>query len=78
MQADYQEPRKGDVRHSLADISRARELLGFAPQVDLANGLKLTMDWWKNSRFAKQRSKNSNALPIELIARRGSAVTLRH
>jgi nucleoside-diphosphate-sugar epimerase len=53
-QADYLEFRKGDVRDSLADISRAREWLGFAPQVDLQTGLKLTMDWWKNSRFAKQ------------------------
>ncbi|MEO7971031.1 MAG: SDR family oxidoreductase [bacterium] len=53
-QADYQDFRKGDVRDSLADISRARELLGFAPQVDLSTGLKLTMEWWQNSRFAKQ------------------------
>ncbi|HEX3281808.1 MAG TPA: SDR family oxidoreductase [Pyrinomonadaceae bacterium] len=57
-QADYQDPRKGDVRDSLADISRARELLDFAPQVDLRTGLKLTMDWWKNSRFATQESRN--------------------
>jgi nucleoside-diphosphate-sugar epimerase len=53
-QADYRDPRKGDVRDSLADISRAREMLDFAPQVDLQTGLKLTMDWWKNSRFARQ------------------------
>ncbi len=53
-QADYQDFRRGDVRDSLADISRARELLGFSPQVDLSTGLKLTMDWWQNSRFAKQ------------------------
>jgi nucleoside-diphosphate-sugar epimerase len=52
--ADYQDPRKGDVRDSLADISRAREMLDFAPHVDLQTGLKLTMDWWKNSRFAGQ------------------------
>jgi nucleoside-diphosphate-sugar epimerase len=51
--ADYQAPRAGDVRHSLADISRARDLLGFEPQVDLRSGLQLTIDWWKNSRFAK-------------------------
>ncbi|HAF12980.1 MAG TPA: LPS biosynthesis protein WbpP [Blastocatellia bacterium] len=51
--ADYREPRTGDVRHSLADISRARELLGFEPQVDLRTGLKLTLDWWETSRFAK-------------------------
>jgi len=53
-QADYQDPRKGDVRDSLADIRRAREMLDFAPHVDLQTGLKLTMDWWKNSRFARQ------------------------
>jgi nucleoside-diphosphate-sugar epimerase len=53
VQADYQNPRTGDVRDSLADITRARDLLGFAPKVDLQTGLKLTMDWWKKSRFAK-------------------------
>jgi nucleoside-diphosphate-sugar epimerase len=51
--ADYQEPRAGDVKHSLADITRARELLGFEPRVGLRDGLELTIDWWKNSRFAR-------------------------
>jgi nucleoside-diphosphate-sugar epimerase len=51
--AQYLEARSGDVRHSLADITRAREFLGFEPKVDLRTGLKLTLDWWKNSRFAK-------------------------
>ena len=49
---DYQEPRAGDVKHSLADISRAREFLDFEPRVDLRTGLQRTMDWWKQSRFA--------------------------
>lgn len=51
--ADYREPRAGDVKHSLADIKRARDFLGFEPRVDLRTGLELTIDWWKNSRFAK-------------------------
>ena len=51
--ADYQEPRAGDVKHSLADITRARQLLGFEPRVGLRPGLELTIDWWKNSRFAQ-------------------------
>jgi len=51
--ADYQEPRAGDVKHSLADISRARNLLGFEPKVDLRSGLRQTIDWWSNSRFAR-------------------------
>jgi nucleoside-diphosphate-sugar epimerase len=51
--ADYQPARSGDVRHSLADISRAREFLGFEPRVTLREGLELTIDWWKRSRYAK-------------------------
>ena len=51
--ADYKEPRAGDVKHSLADISRARSLLGFEPRVGLRTGLQLTIDWWSKSRFAK-------------------------
>ena len=51
--ADYKEPRAGDVKHSLADITQARELLDFEPHVGLRAGLELTIDWWKNSRFAK-------------------------
>lgn len=52
LNAIYQEPRVGDVVHSLADISRARELLNFEPRVGLREGLQLTIDWWKQSRFA--------------------------
>jgi UDP-N-acetylglucosamine/UDP-N-acetylgalactosamine 4-epimerase len=35
--------RAGDVRHSLADVRRARELLGYAPEIDLAQGLALAV-----------------------------------
>ncbi len=52
VEAEYREPRKGDVRHSLADITRARELLGYTPQVSLEEGLRHTIEWWKQSRFA--------------------------
>ena len=51
--ANYRAPRAGDVKHSLADISLARSLLGFEPRVDLRAGLQLTIDWWAKSRFAK-------------------------
>ena len=52
VKADYHEARVGDVRHSLADISRARELLGYQPLVSLREGLQRTIDYWKTSRFA--------------------------
>jgi len=48
IEAEYQDARKGDVRHSLADISRARELLGYEPRVDLEEGLRLTIEWWNS------------------------------
>ncbi len=50
--AEYLPPRAGDVQHSQADISRARDLLGFQPKVGLREGLQLTIEWWKHSRFA--------------------------
>ena len=37
--------RTGDVRHSQADITRARRLLGYAPTVEFDEGLARTLDW---------------------------------
>ena len=42
--AVHEEPRPGDVRNSLADISRAREALGYEPEIDLREGLSRTVD----------------------------------
>ncbi|HYY41697.1 MAG TPA: SDR family oxidoreductase [Pyrinomonadaceae bacterium] len=53
-QAEYRPSRVGDVRHSLADITRAREWLGYEPQVGLEEGLRNTLEWWKQSRYANQ------------------------
>lgn len=38
--------REGDVRHSLADISKARMLLGYDPKFDILTGLNMTMPWY--------------------------------
>jgi UDP-glucose 4-epimerase len=42
----YQPPRPGDVKHSLADIERAKKHLGFKPVVNTREGLKKTVDWF--------------------------------
>lgn len=42
---EYQPPRKGDVRHSLADISLAERTIGFRPRVDIESGLKEYIAW---------------------------------
>ncbi|MDP6096264.1 MAG: SDR family oxidoreductase [Gammaproteobacteria bacterium] len=47
--ANYTDPRAGDIKHSLADISRAREILSFEPAVDFKQGLRLAIDWYKNN-----------------------------
>ncbi len=52
-QAHYQDFRAGDVRHSLADISRAQSLLGYAPSHDVTRGLAEAMDWYV-ARFAPE------------------------
>lgn len=41
------EPRPGDVRRHCGDIKRARELIGFAPQVGLTEGLAETVAWYR-------------------------------
>jgi UDP-N-acetylglucosamine 4-epimerase len=43
----YADPRPGDIRDSLADISKARQLLGYQPAVRIAEGLRLTLEWFK-------------------------------
>lgn len=46
---DYKPERKGDIKNSLANISKAKNLLGYEPLVNLKDGMKLTIDWYKNN-----------------------------
>ena len=39
--------RKGDIKHSNADISKAREKLGYEPEYDFARGLAAAIEWYK-------------------------------
>jgi nucleoside-diphosphate-sugar epimerase len=54
--AVYREPRAGDVRDSQADITRARTLLGYAPAVDLEEGLRRTLDWCRRESGTSARA----------------------
>ncbi|MFC2089073.1 LPS biosynthesis protein WbpP, partial [Calditrichota bacterium] len=44
----YDPPRPGDIRHSLADIEKAKKLLGYKVIVPMDEGLKKTAAWFKN------------------------------
>lgn len=46
---DYMPNRMGDVVHSYADITKAKELLGYEPVIDFYEGLKKTIEWYENS-----------------------------
>jgi nucleoside-diphosphate-sugar epimerase len=46
----YAGERAGDVKHSLADLTRAKNLLGYEPIVDFATGLEETMKWYRAAR----------------------------
>jgi Nucleoside-diphosphate-sugar epimerases len=41
--------RTGDIKHSNANISKARELLGYDPEFNFARGLALAIDWYKEN-----------------------------
>jgi len=43
----HEKQREGDIIHSLADITRAKEILGFKPSYDIRAGLKETIEWFK-------------------------------
>lgn len=47
-------PRAGDVRDSVADISEAKRLLGFAPQTPFADGLRMTVAWFRAKTATRQ------------------------
>jgi UDP-N-acetylglucosamine/UDP-N-acetylgalactosamine 4-epimerase len=47
LQPIYGPERKGDVKHSLADISKAQKLLGYQPLVSVKEGLQKTFEWYK-------------------------------
>lgn len=46
----HRENRKGDVRDSLADISRARKILGYEPEIRFEEGIRRTFEWFLRNR----------------------------
>jgi nucleoside-diphosphate-sugar epimerase len=50
LEAKYDPPRDGDIRDSQADISQAKEFLGYAPQVTFEDGLARTFEWYRETQ----------------------------
>lgn len=53
VQQTYREERSGDIRDSLADITKARSTLGYEPLYKIEEGLKITLEWFKSHNFVK-------------------------
>jgi len=52
---EYGPERPGDVRDSLADVTKAREAFGFDPSSNIESGLREYMEWIKNDPVTKKR-----------------------
>lgn len=50
MQPNFGPNRVGDIPHSLADVKKAKNLLGYNPKVSVEDGLKIAFDWYKENR----------------------------
>src|SRR5499427_2060794 len=55
-QPKYGPERGGDIKHSLADISKTEAALGYKPMVDFEEGLKRTVEWYRESAVGLQAS----------------------
>jgi nucleoside-diphosphate-sugar epimerase len=47
IEAVHAAPRPGDILHSTADMAKARRLMGYAPSLSFLEGLKMTVEWYK-------------------------------
>ncbi len=47
LEANYRPERKGDVKHSLASVDKARNLIGYDPQISVLDGLQMAVEWYK-------------------------------
>ena len=55
IKAKHTDPRLGDVRHSLADISKAKRILGYKPKYDIEEGLKETIEYMRRKKDESKR-----------------------
>ena len=49
IEPNYGPDRAGDIKHSNADISKARELLGYSPEYNFEDGLNCAISWYKEN-----------------------------
>jgi UDP-N-acetylglucosamine/UDP-N-acetyl-alpha-D-glucosaminouronate 4-epimerase len=45
----YAPPRPGDIKHSLADVSKAKKIIGYEPTITFEEGIRKAIDWYKHN-----------------------------
>src|SRR2546423_12394135 len=68
LEAKHEPPRDGDIRDSQADISEARELLGYDPPVGFEEGLRRTFEWYQAAQ-AKAKAQTETVAPAQIQAK---------
>jgi nucleoside-diphosphate-sugar epimerase len=76
--AKYAPPREGDILHSQADISEAREKLAYNPQVGFEEGLRRTWEWFCENHTTKQLALGAVAGSGRVIAAAPLSAGFRH
>jgi nucleoside-diphosphate-sugar epimerase len=70
LEVKHDPPRDGDIRDSQADITQARELLGYDPQVDFEEGLRRTFEWYRTTQTqAKAQAQAQTPAPARAPAK---------
>lgn len=57
LRPSYQAERKGDIKDSFANISKAKSLLGYTPGIDIKTGLGITVNWYRQRFEGAQHTK---------------------
>jgi nucleoside-diphosphate-sugar epimerase len=61
LEVRHDPPREGDIRDSQADITQARELLGYEPKVDFEQGIRRTFEWYRTCQAKALKEKEQQA-----------------
>jgi dTDP-L-rhamnose 4-epimerase len=61
--------RAGDIRHCFADITRARQILGFAPRIEFSDGIRELVSWVREQSAVDRVDQATNELEVRGLAR---------
>ena len=73
LQAKHEPPRDGDIRDSQADISEARQFLGYEPLVSFEEGLRRTFDWYRGAQAKVKAQAEAAATSTQAPTKEPSA-----